>query len=80
MTDKKEIKIEFAPGCFDSFEGTQEELEALIEEIKNMVASGDFQENSRELTDEDFEELPEEVQEKLAGFFENDEYPKRTLN
>lgn len=80
MTEKKEIKIEFAPGCFDNFEGTQEELDALVAEIKNMFASGEFLENSRPLLEEDFDDMPEEVQEKLAGFFENDEYPKRTLN
>lgn len=34
------VKVEFAKGCFDEFEGTQEELDNLIEEIKNMAASG----------------------------------------
>ena len=32
VTDKK-VKVEFAPGCFDNFEGTQEELDALQKEI-----------------------------------------------
>lgn len=32
--DKKPLKLEFAPGCFDSFEGTQEELDEFIAEIK----------------------------------------------
>jgi hypothetical protein len=37
MTDeKKPLKIEFAPGCFDNFEGDQEELDKFIEEIKTM--------------------------------------------
>ena len=40
MTDsKKPLKIEFAPGCFDQFEGTQEELEALIAEIQETFAN-----------------------------------------
>ena len=30
MTDKKPPEIVFAPGCFDNFEGTQEELQELI--------------------------------------------------
>jgi len=36
MTEKKISKIEFAPGAFDSFEGTQEELDALMAEITSM--------------------------------------------
>lgn len=32
----KELKIQFAPGCFDSFEGTQEELDAMIADIQKM--------------------------------------------
>ena len=40
MTDeKKPLKVEFAPGCFDLFEGTQEELEALIAEIQETFAN-----------------------------------------
>lgn len=48
MTDKK-IKIEFAPGCFDNFDGTQEELDELIAEITRMAESGEMFENSRPL-------------------------------
>jgi hypothetical protein len=37
MTDeKKPLKIEFAPGCFDNFEGTQEELDEFVKEISTM--------------------------------------------
>jgi len=68
--EKKELKIEFAPGCFDGFEGTQEELDELIADIKNMIASGELAENSRELTEEDFDELPVEVQEQISKSFE----------
>jgi hypothetical protein len=66
MTDeKKPLKIEFAPGCFDGFEGTQEELDELIAEITQAVTSGEIMEMSNELTDEDFADLPEEVQLQL---------------
>ena len=37
MTEK--MKITFAPGCFDNFEGTQEELDGLIKEIQDKFAS-----------------------------------------
>lgn len=51
----KEIpKIVFAPGCFDSFEGTQEELDSMIAEITRMAESGELLENSQEV---DFDEL-----------------------
>ena len=30
------MKIEFAPGCFDRFEGTQEELDEFVKEITTM--------------------------------------------
>lgn len=36
MTEEKKIKIEFAPGCFDHFEGTQDELDELMGEIKDL--------------------------------------------
>jgi hypothetical protein len=62
----KELKIEFAPGCFDHFEGTQEELDQLIQEIKDMFANGTVQDNSRPVTKDNFDELPEELQMQLA--------------
>lgn len=60
--DPKDIKIEFAPGCFDNFEGTQEELDELIAEITRMVRSGELQENARAIdfddpTDDDIEAI-----------------------
>lgn len=65
MTDKKELKIEFAPGCFDGFEGTQEELDAMIADIRLAVESGELFDGSEELTDEAFDELPDEVKEQI---------------
>lgn len=62
MSNKEPMKLEFAPGCFDTFDGTQEELDELIAEIEKMVASGEFLENSEPI---DFETLPEEVIEQL---------------
>ena len=39
MTDEKKITIEFAPGAFDSFDGTQEELDAFQKEVMDMFAN-----------------------------------------
>jgi len=67
MTDKK-LKVEFAPGAFNQFEGTQEELDELLAEIQNMFANStpeEIEAMSRPMSEEDFEELPEDVQEQI---------------
>lgn len=76
MTDKKfedlnpeelkDLKIEFAPGCFDSFEGTQEELDGLIAEIHRMFESGEAQALARPLDLDDLDEEDIEILEKFA--------------
>lgn len=51
------LKIVFAPGSFDEFDGTQEELDELIKTITDFVESDDFQdalENAREMEDDEF--------------------------
>ena len=55
--EPEDMDVEFAPGCFDDFKGTQEELDALIEELKRQIKTGEFFENSKTLTEEEFEEL-----------------------
>ena len=49
MSEKKELKLEFAPGAFDNFDGTQEELDELIAEIHRAFASGKLEEHAQEL-------------------------------
>lgn len=68
----KDLKIKFAPGCFDHFEGTQEELDELIAEITTAIANGDLLDQSEELTDEAFAELPEEIQLQLLQTLDNE--------
>ena len=64
MTDeKKELKVEFAPGCFDNFEGTQEELQEMIAMLHQMVADGTLDENATPV-DPDDEEFVKAMQEK----------------
>ena len=69
-----EMKIVFAPGCFDSFEGTQEELDELMSEIKRLVDTGEIFEKSRPInfddpSEEDIEliEHLQEVEERAQG-------------
>lgn len=76
MTDKK-LKVEFAPGCFDHFDGTQEELDELMADIMRMVETGELSENATLMTEEDFDELPEDVKEQLMGSLNGE--VKRTL-
>jgi len=60
--EPKELKLVFAPGCFDSFEGTQEELDELMAEIQASFDSGEMLEKGTavdldDLSDEDFEAI-----------------------
>jgi hypothetical protein len=70
MTDKpKATKIEFAPGCFDHFEGTQEELDELVSEIQRMFESGELEENAHQV---DIEDLDEDIVEAIMRSAEDD--------
>ena len=65
MTEqKKEIKIEFAEGCFDNFDGTQEELQEMIAMLRQMVNDGTLEENSTPVDPED-EELIKFLEQKM---------------
>ena len=63
---EKPTQIEFAPGCFDDFEGTQAELNELIADLKNMVASGVFWENTLPVDEKEEEELVKLLAQKQA--------------
>ena len=56
MTKDIELKVVFAKGSMDDFDGTQEELDALVAEIKEMVANGAFA-DAIPITEEEEEEL-----------------------
>jgi division protein CdvB (Snf7/Vps24/ESCRT-III family) len=60
--EKKPMKIVFAEGCFDDFEGTQEELDELISQLTTMAEDGSLLENSVAV---DVEDIDEEVLELL---------------
>jgi len=68
MTKKNPVKIEFAPGAFDQFEGTQEELDAFIAELQRMAESGELEEHSQSLDDDEaWQELTEEEQAMISA-------------
>jgi hypothetical protein len=63
--DRKELKVVFAPGCFDTFEGSQEELDELMAEIGRLITTGELFEqatplNLDEMTDEELREIAED--------------------
>ncbi len=69
MTEEKKIKIEFAPGCFDNFEGTQEELDAFMAELQNKFSSmtrEQIEAESRSIDEEYLEEMFEKDPEYAA--------------
>ena len=73
--NKKSVKVEFAPGAFDSFEGTQEELEELVSEIQNMfsnMSSEELAANSRSVSLDDLAELDEETQQQILSALDNE--------
>jgi hypothetical protein len=59
MTEKK-MKVEFAPGAFDDFDGTQEELDSLQAEIVSMFANMTAEELAERSQPVDIEELIED--------------------
>lgn len=74
--DNKDLELVFAPGCFDEFDGTQEELDQLVQEIVNTFKKGDWLE---EATPIDFDNDGE-----LVNFIESIKVesikPKRTYH
>lgn len=77
--EKKKLKVVFAPGCFDNFEGTQEELDELIAEIRALVDSGEFLEKSNPLDVDDLSDEEIEILDRAFYSLEG-KTDNRTLN
>lgn len=54
-TEAEKITIEFMPGCFDNFEGTQEELDELVNEIRRLIDTGELFEKAVPLDMDDLD-------------------------
>ena len=61
--ENKPMKIVFAEGCFDDFDGTQEELDALVAQLTEWAESGELLEKSVPV--DDLEEIEDEVLEEI---------------
>lgn len=57
MAEQEKLKVVFAEGCFDGFDGTPEELQELIAEIHRLVDTGEIFEEAVPVTEEDIEEI-----------------------
>jgi Mg/Co/Ni transporter MgtE len=70
----KPYKVEFAPGCFDELEDdmTQAEFDALLDGIRQLVATGEIFENSTSI-----EELPEDEQQTILDMLDRKEKRKK---
>ncbi len=81
--EKKKPEIIFAPGCFDNFDGTQEELDELLAELNRLVETGEIFERAKpvdiesmleEFTEEEIAEILKEIEE------DGPENPGKTLH
>jgi hypothetical protein len=74
MTEpKKPLEIKFAPGCFDDFEGTQEELDKLMKDITEHFQSLSPEEMKMQSNPVDLDELDEDELAMLASAFFTEE-------
>jgi hypothetical protein len=55
------LKVVFAPGCFDSFEGTQEELDELMLEIQQTFETMTPEELAAQSRELDLEALAQDL-------------------
>jgi hypothetical protein len=77
LSNDKKMRIEFAPGAFDQFDGTQEELDALVAELERMAESGELEANSVDL--EHWDDLDEEDRAIIEEALDRQQ-PPRSLN
>jgi hypothetical protein len=72
-------RVEFAPGAFDNFEGTQDELDNLVKEITAFFENKSKEEIQAMSSECSIDELPEDVVEQLINY-EVDERRSTKLN
>ena len=63
--ENKPMKIVFAEGCFDEFDGTQEELDELISQLTAMAESGELLEKATSVDLDDIDDDDTEIHSTL---------------
>jgi hypothetical protein len=64
MTEK--LKLEFAPGCFDDFDGTQEELQELIAQLHKMLDDGTLFDHSEPVSEEESQAIQRKIADRSS--------------
>ena len=75
--DNGSTAIEFAPGCFDSFEGTQEELDEMVAQITAMFTSGEIDERARIVNIDDLIEEDPDMADRVFAALQRDENQRK---
>lgn len=78
----KPIEVVFEPGCFDQFEGAQEELDQMIKEIQGIFENKtpeEIQAMSRPLDIDELIEEDPELAEAIVRQLESIDNPDRKL-
>lgn len=67
MDSNNGIQVSFAPGCFDDFEGTQEELDALVKLITETIESSSMEELEKvsEPLEDQWDDLNDDTRESI---------------
>lgn len=76
MNEDSKVEIVFAPGCFDNFEGSQEELNEFIAELNRLAETGELFEQSRPV---DLDNLSEEDADLIEHLKITSDTPTRNL-
>ena len=63
----EQMKIVFMEGCFDDFEGTQDELNELIADLNKQLQDGTLLLNAEPLSEEDEKAMIEKMRDKSPG-------------
>lgn len=64
--EHNKLELKFAPGCFDDFDGTQEELADLIAQIRQMVEDGSIFEQSEPVPEDEAELIMKRVEQRQS--------------
>ena len=65
LDESDSVQIAFAPGAFDNFEGTQQELDELVTELHRMARSGELTNNSKAVDLDELLETDPDLAEKI---------------
>ena len=60
------VKVVFAEGCFDGFDGTQEELQELIADLHNQIENGTLFDNAIPVPEDEASIFMDRIENKVV--------------